>query len=133
MPQPLQLDSDVLGLGRSGLHALRHAIALQDPTESAARLMDAGYHAGEDIYACFLRWLPTVAGTSDPANLDAAALSGVLSEFFSSLGWGQVTLEQLGAAGLTFDSPDWAEAEPGINAEHPSCHLSAGILSNFLG
>jgi predicted hydrocarbon binding protein len=133
MPQSLILDGDVLGFGRKGLHALRHAISIDSNPESATQLLDAGYTAGDDIYASFRRWLPSVAGVDDPAQLDAQVLGEVLSEFFRSLGWGSVSVERLGSAGLTLDSPDWAEAEPGLNASHPSCHLSAGFLANFLG
>lgn len=133
MSQPILLDGDVLGFGRKGIHALRRVIAQQNPTDFAHSLLEAGYTAGEDIYACFLRWLPGYAGTDDPGQLDEAVLGEVLSEFFKSLGWGTVTVERLGTAGLTVDSGDWVEAEPGVNATQPSCHLSAGLLANFLG
>ncbi|MBI4421672.1 MAG: hypothetical protein HY560_12675, partial [Gemmatimonadetes bacterium] len=111
MSSPIELDGDVLGLGRKGLHALRHAVT-QPGAEPASALLDAGYTAGDEIYNCFQKWLPGFAGVQDPSELDAAKLGEVLSEFFQSLGWGSVVLERLGAAGLTIDSPDWAEAEP---------------------
>jgi len=134
MPAPtFHLNGDVLGFGRKGLHALRHVIARLQLTESAMSLQEAGYTAGEDLYAAFRRWLPAYAGIQDPAEIDSARLGEVLSEFFKTLGWGAVTMEQLGAAGLVLDSLDWAEAEPGANAERPCCYLSAGMLARFLG
>lgn len=128
----IQLDGDVLGFGRKGIHALRHVISQTQLSESAVSLQEAGYTAGEDIYACFRRWLPVQTGVQDPADLDSRVLGDVLSDFFQSLGWGAVTVEQLGKAGLTVDSTNWAEAEPGSNAERPCCYLSAGMLASFL-
>jgi predicted hydrocarbon binding protein len=81
----------------------------------------------------FRRWLPEFTGVQDPADLDSAKLSEVLSAFFETLGWGKVTVEPLGKASLAVDSLDWAEAEPGTNAEQPCCYLSAGMLASFLG
>jgi hypothetical protein len=132
MPTPVQLDSAVLGLGRKGLHALRHALS-SPPTDPATFLQETGFGAGEDLYALFVRWLPGVAGVTDPSELDAAVIGDVLSDFFQSLGWGSVTVEKLGEAGLTVDSADWAEAEPGTNAAAPGCFYTSGLLSNMLG
>ena len=129
----IHLNGDVLGFGRKGLHALRHIIAQTQLTESALSLQEAGYTAGEDIYACFKAWLPENTGVRDPADIDSTRLGDVLSSFFQSLGWGSVSMERLGTSGITVDSSDWAEAEPGTNAEQPCCYLSAGILASFLG
>jgi hypothetical protein len=112
--------------------ALRRIIHQINPADPAG-LLDAGYVAGGELYAAFTRWLPGATGVDDPASLDAQVLGEVLSEFFQGLGWGSVSLERLGGAGLTLDSTDWAEAEPGMNADQPSCHLTAGLLANFMG
>jgi hypothetical protein len=131
MPSPVQLDASVLGIGRRGLHALRRAVT-EPPPDPATFLQETGFHAGEDLYTCFLRWLPSFAGVSDPMELDSARLGEVLSEFFQSLGWGALSIEPLGQAGLTLDSPDWAESEPGINSAAPTCHYSSGLFSSIL-
>lgn len=128
-----QLNGDVLGFGRKGLHALRHVIAQLQLTESAVSLQEAGYTAGDDLYAAFRRWLPDYADIQDPADIDSARLGDVLSDFFKTLGWGTVSMEQIGKAGIAVDSLEWAEAEPGANAERPCCYLSAGMLASFLG
>jgi len=132
MPSPVQLDGGVLGMGRQGLHALRHALSTP-PADPAAFLQETGYNAGDELYSLFMRWLPPYAGVQDPSELDATVLGQVLSEFFQSLGWGSVTVERLGGAGLTVDSADWAESEPGTNATAPSCFFTSGLLSNVLG
>ena len=131
MPSPVQLDTNVLGIDRKGLHALRHALGAP-PADPATFLQETGYAAGDEIWSCFLRWLPAYAGVQDPSQLDASVVGQVLSEFFQSLGWGSMKVEQLGDAGLTIDSADWAESEPGANAAAPSCHYSAGLLSSIL-
>jgi predicted hydrocarbon binding protein len=110
---------------------LRHALSAP-PADPATFLQETGFAAGEDVYSCFVRWLPAYAGVEDPTELDAAVLSEVLSEFFQSMGWGSMSVERLGEAGLTVDSPDWAEAEPGESTA-PGCHYTAGLLSNILG
>ncbi len=132
MPAPVQLDATVLGLNRKSLQAFRHALSAP-PADPAAFLQETGYGAGDDIWALFLKWLPTVAGVNDPAELDAAHVGEVLSEFFQSIGWGSVTIEPLGQAGLTVDSADWAEAEPGTNATAPGCFYTSGLLTALLG
>jgi hypothetical protein len=130
MPSPVRLDNVMLGIDRKGLHALRHALGAPPP-DPAAFLQDTGYQSGEDIWNYFLQWLPGYAGVNDPSQLDAAVVGEVLSEFFQSLGWGSIKVEPLGQAGLTIDSADWAEAEPGINAPAPACHYTTGLLSSF--
>jgi predicted hydrocarbon binding protein len=131
MTSPAQLDTNVLGIGRTGLLALRHVLT-SPPSDPATFLQETGYGAGDEFYSGFIRWLPSYAGVQDPSELDASRLGDVLSGFFQSLGWGSLTLESLGGAGFTVDSTDWAEAEPGINAPAPGCYFSSGFLSNML-
>ena len=127
----------ILGLVVFAGGALAGAFASQlanpaPPADPATFLQETGYAAGDEIWSCFLRWLPAYAGVQDPSQLDASVVGQVLSEFFQSLGWGSMKVEQLGDAGLTIDSADWAESEPGANAAAPSCHYSAGLLSSIL-
>ena len=58
---------------------------------------------------------------------------GVLSEFLAEQGWGRLTALLLGPAVLALDSTDWAEALDEPQGEYPSCHLSCGLLADFLG
>jgi predicted hydrocarbon binding protein len=57
----------------------------------------------------------------------------MLSRFFSETGWGSLTVDRLGDAVLALDSADWAEAADASGATYPSCHLSCGLLADFLG
>jgi predicted hydrocarbon binding protein len=121
----------VVGIGIKALHTTRQAL-VQDLGEAGeARLQEIGYAAGEDIYRRFSQWLPEFAGVSDPGELDAAALTEVLSAFFQSLGWGPVTVERVGRAGLAVTSTAWAEVQSGVQGEYPSCFFSTGLFASF--
>src|SRR5258708_5206566 len=69
---------------------------------------------------------------NNPADLDADLLGETLSEFFTTGGWGTVTMSPVGTGALALDSSDWAEADPGT-AQTPMCFFSAGMLADFLG
>lgn len=128
----INLDGNAVALGRGALHALRQTL-LQDLGDQAApRLQEAGQAGGPEVYACFQRWLREHQGVDDPGAIDAASLGSVLSEFFYALGWGRVTIERVGT-GLAIDTLEWIEADPTANAAYPSCFLSAGLLSDFMG
>src|SRR5206468_12043632 len=68
-----------------------------------------------------------------PADLEMQFLGEVLSEFFADQGWGELSATPLGSAVLALDSSDWAEALDEPQGEFPSCHLSCGLLADFLG
>ncbi len=95
-----------------------------------AKLQEMGYAAGEELYRSFCDWLPSRTGVATPGELDTAALSEVLSEFFSALGWGSVRTERAGTRGLSVVATDWAESLPDEDAG-PSCYFSTGLLACF--
>jgi predicted hydrocarbon binding protein len=116
--------SSLVALSPAALHRLRD-------TAGAQVLQEAGYAAGEAAYRSFAAWLPGVAGVDDPGELAAARLNDVLGRFFSTLGWGAVTVSQLSDAVLALDSGDWAEAQAGVNLQYPSCSFTSGFLADF--
>ncbi len=101
--------------------------------QAAAYLQEAGYAGGEEMYAAFSDWLERTRGVQSPSDLDVAFLGEVLSEFFVDQGWGRLDVKPLGAAVLALDSTEWAEAVDERQAEFPSCHLTCGLLADFLG
>src|SRR2546428_1837705 len=121
-----------LAIGRGTLRKLHASLASHAPKQTIAILQEAGYAAGEASYRAFAAWLNERAGVDSPANLDAELLTETLSEFFTSGGWGTVTLTPVGTGALALDSSDWAEADPGT-AQSPMCFFSAGMLADFLG
>jgi predicted hydrocarbon binding protein len=101
--------------------------------QAAAYLQDAGFAGGEALHSAYVAWLAHEYGVEQPGELDVAHLGETLSRFLSELGWGTMTVTPLGSAILALDSPDWAEALDDASSEYPSCHLSCGLLADFLG
>jgi len=116
--------SSLVALSPAALHRLRD-------TAGAQALQEAGYAAGEGAYRSFGAWLPGVAGVTDPGELAAGRLADVLGRFFATLGWGAVSVSQLSDAVLAVDSADWAEAQPAVNLQYPSCSFTSGFLADF--
>src|SRR5713101_8792406 len=85
------------------LHA---SLASHAPDPLITVLQEAGYAAGDGLFKAF-------TAVNSPTDLDADLLADTLSEFFTSGGWGAVTLTPVGTGALALDSSDWAEAEPG--------------------
>lgn len=119
------LPSSLVALSPAALHRLRD-------TAGAPALQEAGYAAGESVYRTFAAWLPGLAGVDDPGELAASRLAEVLSRFFSSIGWGGVAITQLSDAVLAVDSAEWAEAQPGVGLQYPSCAFTSGLLADFM-
>jgi predicted hydrocarbon binding protein len=117
--------ADSLVIGRGALRQLHASLMSRAPDQAIAVLQEAGYAAGEGLYRSF-------AAVNSPTDLDADLLAETLSEFFTSCGWGTVTMSPVGTGALALDSSDWAEAEPGTS-QTPMCFFSAGMLADFLG
>jgi len=107
------------------LRQLHASLAAHAPDQVVTILQEAGYAAGEGLYKAF-------AAVNSPTDLDADLLPATLSEFFTTSGWGTVTMSPVGTGALALDSGDWAEAEPG-RSQTPMCFFSAGMLADFLG
>ncbi len=133
MPTTVTNDDNIISVGNQVLHSLRKSLSRDLGDDAAAYLQEAGFAAGEQVYNQFLTWLPSFTGVADPTDLDAATLSEVLSAFFEALGWGTLTIEPTGKGALVITAPEWAEAEPGAAAPQPSCFVSSGLFTDFLG
>ena len=116
-------------LGRQALQHLRLTLERQIGTSAASVLQEAGFASGESIYNAFEAWLGARYGVSRPQDLDAEYLGEALSAFFNELGWGTLTLGELGPSVMLVDAPSWAESWPGA-AQYPSCHVSSGVLAD---
>lgn len=129
----IELDGNAVALGRGALRALRESLLSDLGDQGPQCLQEAGHAGGADLYACFQQWLAAQLGVNDPGSLDSAVFSSVMGDFFEALGWGRISIEQIGRGGLALDALQWAEADPEAQAPYPSCHLSAGILADFMG
>jgi predicted hydrocarbon binding protein len=122
-----------LRLGRRVIHQLRASLERDTGQQAAAYLQEAGFAGGEELYAAFGEWLARTRGVEQPSELDVEFLGEVLGDFFTDQGWGRLSATPLGPAVLALDSAEWAEALDERQGEFPSCHLSCGLLADFLG
>lgn len=120
-------------LGRRVIHQLRASLERDAGLQAATHLQQAGFAGGEELYNSFTTWLAWRHKVEQPTDLDMQFLGEVLSEFLEEQGWGRVSAIPLGPAVLALDSTDWAEALDEPQGEFPSCHLSCGLLADFLG
>jgi predicted hydrocarbon binding protein len=118
--------ASLVALSPRALHALRDRVGAQ-------ALQEAGYAAGEATYHAFAAWLPQVAGVEHPADLASPRLAEVLSQFFTSLGWGAIRVTAAGEAAVAVDADQWAEASPEAQLQYPSCFFTSGMLADFMG
>jgi predicted hydrocarbon binding protein len=121
-----------LRLGRRVIHQLRASLERDTGLQAATYLQEAGFAGGEELYAAFSGWLSATRGVDQPSDLDVQYFGEVLADFFAEQGWGRLTAAQLGPV-LALDSTEWAEALDVSQSEFPSCHLSCGLLADFLG
>ena len=133
MTQQLRSQRAGLTLGRRVIHQLRASLERDTGAQAAAYLQEAGFAGGEELYNAFAEWLKENHGLDQPSELDVQLLGEVLGEFFADLGWGRLQATPLGSAVMALDSEEWAEALDERQGEYPSCHLSCGLLADFLG
>jgi len=120
-------------LSRRSLHQLRQSLERDTGVQSASYLQEAGFAGGEAIYHRFAEWLRQRYGVERPSELDVRHLGDMLNGFFEETGWGRLAVTPLSRAVIALDSGNWSEAEPSLGASYPSCHLSTGMLADFLG
>jgi predicted hydrocarbon binding protein len=114
------------------IHQLRASLERDTGLQAATYLQEAGFAGGEELYAAFTSWLSRNRGIEQPSELDVKFFGAVLADFFEEQGWGRLTTTPLGPV-LALDSTEWAEALDVRQGEFPSCHLSCGLLADFLG
>lgn len=122
----------MVGLTRDSLTTLRRVLFRDAGANAAAYLQEAGYAGGPALYEAFKQWSASNSHAM-PEDMSAPDFEQRASQFFSSLGWGTVRVGVLHESAVTFDSSDWAEADPGSAMQYPGCYLSAGLLADFFG
>jgi predicted hydrocarbon binding protein len=132
-PQSSPSTQPGLRLSRRVIHQLRASLERDAGIQAATHLQEAGFAGGEELYGVFAEWLKTERDVDPPGELDMQFLGEALSDFFAAQGWGRLSAMPLGDAVLALDSEDWAEALDQPEGQYPSCHLSCGLLADFLG
>jgi predicted hydrocarbon binding protein len=124
--------SNTFLLSRRSIQHLRLILERDAGAQAATWLQEAGFAGGETLYQVYTEWLTDRYSVERPALLDVRHLGGTLSAFFQEHGWGSVQVSPLTPAVIALDSSDWWEADASSGAAYPSCHLSSGLLAEFL-
>jgi uncharacterized protein len=119
-------------LSRRSIQQLRLALERDAAPQAAGWLQEAGFAGGEALYGAYAEWLSERFRVGRPAALDVRHLGQTLSTFFQEYGWGSVQISPLTPAVIAVDSTEWWEADRASGAIYPSCHLSSGLLAEFL-
>jgi predicted hydrocarbon binding protein len=122
----------MVGLTRDALTALRTVLFRDAGANAATYLQEAGYAGGAALHQAFTRWCGE-RGYILPENMAAPEFEQRATQFFSELGWGNLTVGVLHDSVMTLDSSDWAESDPASAMQYPGCYLSAGLLADFFG
>lgn len=114
------------------IHHLRQVLERDGGVQAATWLQEAGFAGGESMYEAYREWLTDRYSVERPSLLDVRHLGETLSAFFGEYGWGSVQVSPINPAVIALDSSDWAEADPTAATSFPCCHLSSGLLAEFL-
>lgn len=124
--------ANCLVLSWQSIHHLRSVLERDAGMQAATWLQEAGFAGGEALAAAYADWLGERYGVRRPASLDVRHLGETLSSFFHEYGWGTVRVTPLTTAVISLESTDWWEANPAVGSTYPCCHLSSGLLAEFL-
>lgn len=123
---------NTLLLSQRSIHHLRQVLERDAGMQAATWLQEAGFAGGEAVFEAYTEWLNDRYSVNRAASLDVRHLGETLSSFFREYGWGSLRVSPIASAVIALDSNDWWEAEPSLGAVYPSCHLSSGLLAEFL-
>jgi predicted hydrocarbon binding protein len=114
------------------IHTLRLALERDAGPQAAGWMQEAGFAGGEALSSAFTTWLAAGHSVNRPAALDIRHLGELLSQFFQDVGFGAISMTPLSPAVMAIDSGDWWESDPAAAAAFPACHLSSGLIADFL-
>ena len=115
------------------LTSISRAIAAdRSPRDAAVLLRQAGYDAGRSFFEYFENWAPDHTGESSVRALPAPQFWNAFRDFWDFLGWGMLEHRQIHEGVAVLESADWIEAEPDGVGAGTGCHLSTGLLADFL-
>ncbi len=122
----------LLRISAATLPALHRAIAHdREPGEAARLARQFGFESGPVFHEALEAWSAEEAGTA-LNELAPERFWEMVATFFSSLGWGELKHERIHPGLVTLSSTDWAEAQPDSGAQHPTCHVTTGVLADLL-
>ncbi len=133
MAYPTDLaQQQLVTLPRASLAVLRAALLRDAGPGYASYLQEAGFAAGETMYAAFEAWLQA-AGAAPVTSLGLTAFHAQLAAFFADSGWGHLRMRAVGDVLVRIEASDWSESDPSAGLDQPGCHWSAGMFADLLG
>lgn len=115
----------------ASLHRLSQELREAGSATAARILHEAGFAAGETVAALWRNRIAEQTGLEDAGRLDSRWFGPLLDQLCVDLGWGSLSVSDLGDEAMLLESGDWAEASVG-SATVPACHFTAGALAAFL-
>lgn len=92
-------------------------------------LREAGYAGGNSLFQTFEEWSREKHG-GEVLGLPLAEFSERCADFFSSIGWGRLTVKEGENGTAIAEIEDCWERE---GSDQSGCHITTGLLSAFFG
>jgi hypothetical protein len=122
---------DTFAIAPASLHRLSRELRAVGGTAAARILHEAGFASGDTMTAAWRNRVAEETGLDEAAALDTRWFGPMLDRLCVDLGWGSLSVSDLGGEAVLLESGDWAEAAAD-SATLPSCHFTAGALAAFL-
>lgn len=122
---------DTLTIAPASLHRLSRDLRAAGGATASRILHEAGFASGEMLTDAWRNRIAGQTGLDEAGRLDVRWFGPLLDQLCVSLGWGSLSISELGDQAVVLESGDWMEADPDT-ATVPSCHFSAGALAAFL-
>jgi predicted hydrocarbon binding protein len=119
-----------IGISMPTLRRLRDAAARDNSEAAIDALREAGYEGGASVYRAFTEWAAG-EGAESVHDLDIEEFGQLLARFFSSAGWGTLTLKPIGEMLALVELDDSWESDPARAEPFPGCHITTGSLAGF--
>lgn len=122
---------DTFTIAPASVHRLAHELRGAGGATASRILHEAGFASGEMLAERWRNRIAEQTGLDDAGLLDTRWFGPLLDQLCVHLGWGSLSVSEVGGEALLLESGDWSEADPG-SATVPSCHFTAGALAAFL-
>jgi predicted hydrocarbon binding protein len=99
------------------------------PADTATLLRQAGYDAGEDLYAMLREYVAEGESGASLDHLPAPQFWEAFISFWGTLGWGRLEQSQVHQGVAELVSGDWVEAETTL--DRLGCQLTTGLLADL--
>lgn len=111
----------------ASVRALQQSLVAQLGPDAAANALQYAGHAAGDAFQALL-----AVEAGDPGEMPETAFWRRLSELLANRGWGQLMHRDAHPGVGSLQSGNWAEADPDLSSDGPSCFFTTGLLASLL-